>query len=805
MNHRFRVFVLCLLLTACGEGATDGGPTPPPDGKVGMPEFLQADFGPTGNLLPGDGLMYCAPVSMADLLVWFANNGYPELGPASAAEDEVLNLVRALGGLFGTTPFNGTSGFSQEDGMRLYLGLKGFARDEYEYVLAGAPGEPMPGWDFLRRWNEGLSAVQVNPSWYERDRTPTFNNSVGGHNVALIAVDEANGTITISNPFPAGDGNPQVQPLSVVTAAESPDLQGLLKFDQDISGSDDLAIIGNAPALRLLRPSGEPARPFVLEGNTTVDTNDAVLTVLAALRGDGSLEKRGEGRLDLQSLAAEANDYGGGTVVTSGTIQARAPGLTPLGAGSLTFGPGDVILSPAGEGQDIVARLASDSGADVVYGPGAELHLERGRQARLDVEVGGRLDGTTPNLRAAQGGTLVFAPSTGGLGDVIRVKVSGSAGNLPVVQNGIVPPSILLRAADDDGSGGFVGYDADAGFVEGGYASSTDLQTAGSTAVFDARDGAAQQTIAGDVPVFALRVEAGEIRGDSESTLALGADTADAVAGLILNGGAITTGTLEVRSPRGVLYASRAGGRISSSIRGDAGLALAGPGRLVLDGSSTYSGGTRVAAGTLEVAASPDATSSTGTGQVFVQSGGTLEGDGHIGGDVVVGQDARRFGAGTIGGSVTVDEGGTFAGGGDVAGAAQVDGTLSPIGDASFLRFASDVTFSDDAVLLWSLSRLTDDGIPGVDYSYFEVEGTLDLGQGAVLMLDFAEGIAPDEDLPFWKTGHEWRIASAARIDSRANFEGLYQPPFRDGSFEWNVVSEGSREVFTLRYIPNGD
>ncbi len=800
----FAILILCAITLGCGDGSTSGSPTPP-GGKTDMPEFLQADFGQTGNLLPGDGLLYCGPVSVADLLVWLARNGYPELAPADGTEREILNLVRSLGGLFKTSAFGGTSGDEQEEGLRLYLGLKGFAPEQYDALLSGPTTEPRPGWEFFQRWNAGTSVIQVNPLWFDRSSTPTFDNSVGGHNVALIGIDEAAGTITISNPFPAGDPNPQTQRVSVVTAAESPDLEGLLQFDSDISGSKDLPIIEYAFGLRILRPPGEAAQPHSLSGVTAIDTNESTLAVLAPLAGDGHLQKLGPGVLDLVSSAPAAHSYRGGTTVSSGTIQTRSAGATPLGAGSLTVTTGALAFAPTGGGQAVRSSIAPESGADVTYGPGAALRFDLGAHGTVDLDLGGHRDGVTPNLRAQDEGTLVLAPSTGVLGDAVRVRVNGTGGNLPPLRNGIVLASIFLQAADENGSGGFLGYDLGAGFVVPAYSPTTDLQTAGENAVFDARDGAARQTIAGEVSVYALRVTEGAVGGDESSVLSLGDGIEGTAAGLILNGASITTGSLDFRSSRGIVYSSRAAGRIAAAIRGDAGLTVAGPGRLVLDGSSTYSGGTRVATGTLEVGPSASEGSATGGGPVHVLAGATLEGSGRIEGDVVVSADAVRTGASTISGTVTIDAGGTFSGGGEIQEPTQIDGTLSAIGDPTFMRFRSDVTFGDDAVLLWSLTNLTDAGVPGVDSSYFEVDGTLALGMGAVLLLNFAPGISPDQDLPFWKVGHEWRIVSANRINSGGSFGGLYQPEYRDGSFEWGTTSEGGRELLTLTYIPNDE
>src|SRR3982074_807805 len=93
------------------------------------PYFLQEGFGPTGQLLPGDGTSYCCPTSTGDTMVWLACNGFPQLAPAvdqrNRTQEENVNLVLSLAGLFQTTPASGTSGFG--DRLLEYLRLKGFA------------------------------------------------------------------------------------------------------------------------------------------------------------------------------------------------------------------------------------------------------------------------------------------------------------------------------------------------------------------------------------------------------------------------------------------------------------------------------------------------------------------------------------------------------------------------------------------------------------------------------------------------------------------------------------------------------
>ncbi|QHM90250.1 autotransporter-associated beta strand repeat-containing protein [Acetobacter pasteurianus] len=103
-------------------------------------------------------------------------------------------------------------------------------------------------------------------------------------------------------------------------------------------------------------------------------------------------------------------------------------------------------------------------------------------------------------------------------------------------------------------------------------------------------------------------------------------------------------------------------GQISDNISGSGVVQKTGSGTLTLSGTDSHSGGTEVAAGTLNV----DGDSSASTGQVSVDSGAGLGGTGTIGGSVdiaggatLAAGDAGQVGTLTIDGGLTLESGST--------------------------------------------------------------------------------------------------------------------------------------------------
>jgi autotransporter-associated beta strand protein len=158
-------------------------------------------------------------------------------------------------------------------------------------------------------------------------------------------------------------------------------------------------------------------------------------------------------------------------------------------------------------------------------------------------------------------------------------------------------------------------------------------------------------------------------------------------------------------------------------------LLKAGKSTLTLKGNSVYSGGTSVGNGTL-VVDNDRKGSGTGSGTVTIGKGGTLEGNGSIGGKVEVEDGGRdRFkgirpgkspGELEIGGGLTVHSGGTY---------------------------------------VWQLGANTESG-PGTSFSRLLLTGgDLDIQSGAVLSLLFVDAAtAPNASDSFWQSAHTWMV-----------------------------------------------
>lgn len=157
------------------------------------------------------------------------------------------------------------------------------------------------------------------------------------------------------------------------------------------------------------------------------------------------------------------------------------------------------------------------------------------------------------------------------------------------------------------------------------------------------------------------------------------------VSSITLAGGAINSSSGAISSSSGYQLQS---GTVSSSLGGAGGLLKTTSGTVTLNAASTYTGGTQIAGGRLTV---NNATGSgTGTGPVFVGSGGLLAG------------------TGSIGGYVTNAPGGSISAGNEIG----------------VLNLGSTIWFGG-ATNRWDISDAT--GTAGVGWDLLNINGTLTL------------------------------------------------------------------------------
>ena len=267
----------------------------------------------------------------------------------------------------------------------------------------------------------------------------------------------------------------------------------------------------------------------------------------------------------------------------------------------------------------------------------------------------------------------------------------------------------------------------------------------------------------------------------------------------------------------GTLAAGQAEMRVDASlVNGGSGttagaLRKTGSGVLQLVASNSYTGGTTVEAGTLQISTLSSAAQSNLSGVV---SGSTLTFLEPIAGDFVPGQilnfngtervilsvvdDYRvavnanptaglysntitssnftRTGsiqgnvdvkggtlqldnvANTVGGSVTVSNGGTLSGIGTIAGATTIGGTHSPGNSPGVQTFSSDLSYADTAQFKWELISNADT-VRGTDFDGVDVGGNLSITDGAKinLVLD-STGSVTDFTDSFWTSDQSWLV-----------------------------------------------
>jgi hypothetical protein len=364
--------------------------------------------------------------------------------------------------------------------------------------------------------------------------------------------------------------------------------------------------------------------------------------------GHLSIAKTGVGAVTVTG----SNNYGSNTAsgasnevtnVYGGSLIGTSP-IVPFGSASIDINGGTLGLEPSGSGAAVTYSLASKAvavgasqlNANLTYGPGSTLALNKGSNASLAVTVG-MVGGTNTAIfqRSGGGGTLIIAPAggTGGVGggtgdlgntssgEALLVFSGSGTQYLPTVASGIVSPSIVGQNNDSNQSADFLTYSSANGFYLATYSSNTDITAGNNTTVFQSNGSSTNLTLtSGNAAVYALQDNGQTINLNGN---ALTTGTGGGQAGIILNGGTISSGTLAFGGAEGVVYTSLANGAISSQITGSNGVTYFGPGVITLSNAATvgnYTGSTYV--NNTTVNANNSANFSTGT--IFLM-GGTIQ------------------------------------------------------------------------------------------------------------------------------------------------------------------------------------
>ncbi len=766
------------------------------------PTLVQDGFGPAGDFLPNDGLEYCVPVSLASSLSYLGINGYNQLAPSVPTAASELNLVQVLSGLMSTDPMSG-SGYSNEvTALQLYLAAEGISTANYTLTVDSNPTLNQ----LAALINQPGTVVDVGGGWY----TNGVRN--GGHQVALVGVginalgQPSPNTIVVNDQEPiAFTNNADVPsdvleylnmiPNSIPNGTPPVPPGGMIQIDpSQWQGSFNPSTVTywameQAMGLSINTSQQSINNPTPATWNITgtqyISLNGGTLPVLAPMAGTGGItlgDYNYSGNsflIAFGTLKSQAPDTStGANEIDSGTWISTITSGQPFGSGSIKILQGTLALSPTAGSANLYFSAANGSGNTFGYGDGTEIALNLNGNTSLTFVLGGNTGGANPNLIRYNAVTLVIAVG-GGIGDLSQNEsliINGNGGNLPPLTNGIVSPSIVGQNNDSSASGDFLTYGSN-GFAKATYttASSTPIASAGSNAVFLAD---VNQSVPGNttVQVYALNAGSNTVSGGSGSVLEVGPQNGGQ-AGVILNGGTVSAATLSFGSAEGLVYASNAGGIISSTITGSNGLVTFGPGTLTLEGANTYTGTTTINSGTLE--AKNTSGSATGSGDINMQVGATLEISGAsaqaggAGATTTVNTGAALLlNGGTLAGNVATNSGSYIFGKGTFTGSASaISGVIGNSGTpvqlpvytgVEDITFTNAVTFTTSTIYAWKLNALdTNPADAGTDWSLLTFNGPLQTtttgGKADKYTIDLDLGSAvpnPNSGNAFWNTSH---------------------------------------------------
>lgn len=183
------------------------------DRLADMPDFSQRD-----PRLPSRGDQYCAPVALANGLMWLSNNGFPELVPFAGADlERQYRLVLELGSpaFLDTSVDRGTAPTDVLRGATKYVTARGLAVAELWYwgwrprprSVAMLGGGPVDLEALAGALGDGAAGV-LNLGWYRR-RSGDLERR-GGHWVTLVAVEPKTARVAVTDPAPRSGAGRQV-------------------------------------------------------------------------------------------------------------------------------------------------------------------------------------------------------------------------------------------------------------------------------------------------------------------------------------------------------------------------------------------------------------------------------------------------------------------------------------------------------------------------------------------------------------------------------------------------------------------
>jgi fibronectin-binding autotransporter adhesin len=345
-------------------------------------------------------------------------------------------------------------------------------------------------------------------------------------------------------------------------------------------------------------------------GTTSINTNGTVTVNSGTLSGSGTLTTGGAGTLTLNN----SNTFSGGTTINAGTLTVGGSGSTPLGTGSVTLNGGTLTNAQTGAFNTTNTIIVGSGG-------GTLINNASGNQVGINGNIGG-----SGALTVTDNGNGIFVNNNAG--------GTGSFTGLVTVTNGAF---VVNRAGQTPLAGAVtIGPNGNVGLGQDGQIASNVTVTVNGTLTFFSNTGTSTaQPIAQTIGTL-MGASSGAIT-NQETPLA--------------------TLTVGAGSFAGVIGVS------GSNTNNNIALVKTGVGTLILNGASTYTGGTTVSGGTLEVGDASH-TSASIAGAVTVNSGGTLAGHGRVGGAVTntgTVSPGGSIGTLTVGGNYTQSSSGTLS------------------------------------------------------------------------------------------------------------------------------------------------
>ena len=468
-----------------------------------------------------------------------------------------------------------------------------------------------------------------------------FDGPLGGSG---LLIKSGPGTLTLTNSAGAFSGTVRIGAgalqltNSAILQSATLDMNAADAGALNTAGLSSLALGGLMGARNLTAPAGP----------LTIGFNNSSTTYSGNLSGATSLTKLGTGALTLTT----SNTYGGPIALNAGALVAAngsngsvAGGPLVLNGGTLASGTlGGTIGGTVTAGSGAFQIAPGGSGAIGNLTIGGSLGL--GSSATLDFDVSGNsadlltIDGAfsvngTVNLALSAAGTATASPIVLAM---FPANNSLSAGNFKVtgVPSGynlkVDPTNLELVAAP---SGAAIWTSPSSGNWSDGTRWSTGSAPGsgkGAVAVVGT-DTSTPITVVLDVATTLGQLTFSSTAGGGY-TLAAGGGTLTMDNGTTNNGIAqilVSSGSHGVSAPvilAGALSivptagtALGVSGNISEAAPGTGSLSLDGPGTLILGGSDSYTGGTRVTAGTLIVTSSNSLADNT---NLNVAGGGTF-------------------------------------------------------------------------------------------------------------------------------------------------------------------------------------